>query len=572
LFGNNILAGTAGNGIYRSSDDGTNWEEANNGVTFMGRNVLDFSSSEFSDNIGAANIYATLSDKIVRSSDGINWDELSIPPGNYLHLLNRINDDIVATGSSLISSNNQGNNWNVSIVPTDALLSTIVEIDGNTLITGSEGPGSFVSTDNMVNWNIEVQGMPATAVTGISWTADVLNVSTRHSGLFKTTDGAQSWINISSSIPHGWFYGLYQHPTTSTLFALHQNGVYRSINGGADWDLTSAFGKTMEFNSLGNIFLGSGSYISKSTDDGVSYQLKQIDPNVFNSRQIAIDQNDEMIVATANDFGLQGQGVYKSIDLGETYFPYNDGLPNDITSVEYADTNGFYSDLDCLKKLIAADANGNFYSNNDDGSWNQFNIGFQQGGLVLDIAAVNYGEVIIIPAITEREMSSIRITIDDPPTCLFEEETDVLDDVYFSALIDEIHASWLFGAINSEYTYFAGTIGTGVLKKVFLTDVDNKTNNPPSKFELFQNYPNPFNPNTTIKFTISSALGGGFTTLKVYDVLGNQVAILVNEESAIGGAGTYEVNFNAAAISSGVYFYRLTAGDFIKIRKMVLLK
>ena len=111
-------------------------------------------------------------------------------------------------------------------------------------------------------------------------------------------------------MPNGWFYGLYQHPTTNTLFALHQNGVYRSIDGGQVWDLTSAFGKTMAFNSLGNIFLGGGSYISKSTDDGVSYQLKQISTNVFYSLDIAIDKEDKMYIATANDFGLQGQGHF----------------------------------------------------------------------------------------------------------------------------------------------------------------------------------------------------------------------------------------------------------------------
>ena len=105
----------------------------------------------------------------------------------------------------------------------------------------------------------------------------------------------------------------------------------------------------------------------------------------------------------------------------------------------------------------------------------------------------------------------------------------------------------------------------------------------PIKFELMQNYPNPFNPSTKIKFTIPSAdsplLGGargGYVTLKVYDILGNQVATLVDE---IKPSGTYEVEFSAKdglasgiGYASGVYFYQLRAGSFMETRKMQLLR
>jgi hypothetical protein len=93
----------------------------------------------------------------------------------------------------------------------------------------------------------------------------------------------------------------------------------------------------------------------------------------------------------------------------------------------------------------------------------------------------------------------------------------------------------------------------------------------PTEFSLEQNYPNPFNPGTTIKFMISSALGGGFTILKVYDVLGNEVAVLVNEEKQ---AGIYEVEFsnNNLNLTSGVYYYQLIAGSYIATKKMMILK
>jgi len=85
-------------------------------------------------------------------------------------------------------------------------------------------------------------------------------------------------------------------------------------------------------------------------------------------------------------------------------------------------------------------------------------------------------------------------------------------------------------------------------------------------FFLSQNYPNPFNPATSIQYTVSS---GQFVSLKVYDLLGNEIAILINEEKA---AGNYEVDFIAANLPSGIYFYKLQAGNFVETKKMILLR
>jgi hypothetical protein len=92
----------------------------------------------------------------------------------------------------------------------------------------------------------------------------------------------------------------------------------------------------------------------------------------------------------------------------------------------------------------------------------------------------------------------------------------------------------------------------------------------PNKFTLSQNYPNPFNPSTKISWQSPIS---GWQTLKVYDVLGNEVATLVNEYRS---SGSYEIEFNPSSInhhpSSGVYFYRLQAGDYVETKKMILLK
>lgn len=96
----------------------------------------------------------------------------------------------------------------------------------------------------------------------------------------------------------------------------------------------------------------------------------------------------------------------------------------------------------------------------------------------------------------------------------------------------------------------------------------------PDKFELSQNYPNPFNPLTKIRLAIPNVLVSGTkqstnVTLKVYDILGNEVATLVDEEKY---AGVYEVSFDASQLSSGIYFYTLQAGSFIETKKMIVLK
>ena len=93
----------------------------------------------------------------------------------------------------------------------------------------------------------------------------------------------------------------------------------------------------------------------------------------------------------------------------------------------------------------------------------------------------------------------------------------------------------------------------------------------PNRFDLYQNYPNPFNPNTKIQYSIPD-VGASLmkpVQLKVYDVLGKEVATLVNEYKP---SGNYEVNFNASGLTSGIYFYQITAGNFKETKKMILMK
>jgi hypothetical protein len=99
-----------------------------------------------------------------------------------------------------------------------------------------------------------------------------------------------------------------------------------------------------------------------------------------------------------------------------------------------------------------------------------------------------------------------------------------------------------------------------------LTSITPEPNSLPTGFFLSQNYPNPFNPSTTIQFALPKA---SLVMLKIYNVLGQEVATLVNEELKIGA---YRVNWDGANVPSGVYFYRLQAGDFVETKKLLLLR
>ena len=143
-----------------------------------------------------------------------------------------------------------------------------------------------------------------------------------------------------------------------------------------------------------------------------------------------------------------------------------------------------------------------------------------------------------------------------------------------------------FGTITEpkSYSFIDEDISSGIykyrLKQIdfdgsfeYSTKIEVEVDFTPKDYVLYQNYPNPFNPTTIIKYEIPSvtlrrAQSDIMVSLKVYDVLGNEVATLVNEESQ---PGVYEVEFNASSLSSGIYLYKLQAGKFIQTKKMILV-
>jgi hypothetical protein len=147
---------------------------------------------------------------------------------------------------------------------------------------------------------------------------------------------------------------------------------------------------------------------------------------------------------------------------------------------------------------------------------------------------------------TQFSVPFLYQTSDTPDTCIVQ--------ILIAAPVDsnKVHAGSYF--ILDDIA-FSGSVG-----------VSEKTDNVPTKTELIQNYPNPFNPTTDIQFSTTHA---GFVSLKVFDLLGREVATLISEDLP---AGNHTQRWNASAIPSGVYFYRLQSGLFGETKKLILQK
>lgn len=140
---------------------------------------------------------------------------------------------------------------------------------------------------------------------------------------------------------------------------------------------------------------------------------------------------------------------------------------------------------------------------------------------------------------------------------------DLRHDPLDSSVTNNLHDWDMYVAIGDAVNLIRSKLDQGTTGTDPVPDGGEQI---PNRFKLAQNYPNPFNPNTIINYAIDSKQ---YSTLKVYDILGKEVAELVNE---IKPAGTYEAEFDASNLSSGIYYYQLRAGEFVQTKKMLLLK
>jgi len=149
-------------------------------------------------------------------------------------------------------------------------------------------------------------------------------------------------------------------------------------------------------------------------------------------------------------------------------------------------------------------------------------------------------------------------------------QTLATNDGYFRLNVTDKIYNYYINLNNTQgYYYNIPVVHAGasnVIINLTLSDVEQIDPNIPANYLLSQNYPNPFNPSTSISYSLPKS---GYVTLKVFNILGNEVTTLVNEAKA---AGQYNVEFNASNLPSGIYFYKIQSGSFTETKKMILLK
>ncbi|WP_304129941.1 T9SS type A sorting domain-containing protein [Ignavibacterium album] len=474
---------------------------------------------------------------------------------------------------------------------TSVRINTIV-VSNNNLFAGTNGSGIYTSTNNGLNWSAVNNGLTNTFVRALLVNGTYLFAGTYGGSVFRSTDNGASWSTAGNGITNPYILTFTARDTN--LFAGSEftaGNVFRSTNNGSSWGLTnngipSTTVHTLAVNGT-NLFAGTnGSGIYISTNNGLNWS--SVNNGLTNTYIHSIASSGSDIFA-----GSEGGLVYISTNNGSSWSGINvSSAGSTFNTFVFSGTNIF----------AGASGGGVFLSIDNGLSWNAVNTGltdtdvlslavkddtlfagtFNSGvwkrplaeivpvELVSFTANVNENDVILNwNTATETNNSGFQIERSEN----LEAEHAVWEMVGFvsgsGTTTEPTSYSFTDKHLSSgKYQYrlkqidFDGTFEYSSIIEVEITS--------PTSFALEQNYPNPFNPSTKIRFNIPD-VGSELaqTTLKVYDVLGNEVAILVNEEKP---SGRYEIEFDASSLTSGVYFYRLQSGSFIETKKMILLR
>ena len=368
-----------------------------------------------------------------------------------------------------------------------------------------------------------------------------------------------------------------------TQWGNHDNPIWETTNGGLNWTKFASVPKYYEdknfqmIDSMYSFCLNQSHEIFRTTDGGNNL-------NVIYSRQgnrnysISFINRNEGWVAV--DFRESATNVYpailKTTNSGNEWSVISVNLGASINEIDFISSSvGFLQTVD-----------GNLYKSADGGNtWNQIS------------SIPDYNILYIKDELNGWAIGNgVSKTVNGGTTW-----TKLISGNFWDAVFFNSNYGWILGTDSLGQNAIFYTVDGGIdwVRKSFgvqsknlfidfineqkgwilfedgtlmktvnsgLTFVKEEELSFAENYLLNQNYPNPFNPSTKISWQSPVS---GWQTLKVYDVLGNEVATLVNEYR---NAGSYEVNFNASKLSSGVYFYQLKTGDFIQIKKMILLK
>jgi photosystem II stability/assembly factor-like uncharacterized protein len=416
------------------------------------------------------------------------------------------------------------------------------------------------------------------------------------SGMFKSTNGGANWFAINSGLTYNHVQSLAisaSNPSilycgTDTLGS--QNGVYKTTNGGANWVYMSATQQDSKgiqailvhptnpnivyiavYNAVQNANVG----ILKSTDGGTTWNASGNGLVVKNILSLAMNPKNPNVLYAGTSFdpvlATGPSKIYRSNDAGANWTEMSGGLPTASTSnnpcraicISSADTAVALAVFFCNPNDFAN--GGCWFTTNGGANWVQRNTGLTIASATLFRSC----------AVRPNSAQEFYVGIDAASNAGVWRTTNqglTWTDFNNGAMLNTYAVRSIVFKTAGNLTVFAGgaaaatlLAGRGVFEYTY-TLVSVTNNERPERFSLSQNYPNPFNPATTINYQIAKA---GNVSLIIYDALGREAAVLVNEQVQ---PGSYNVTFDASNFPSGSYTYKLVSGSYTETKRMMLVK
>lgn len=498
--------------------------------------------------------------------------------------------------STLISQTPQ---WQFMGLAGEEIYDIVIDDSGNVYVASETGV--FKSTDSGASWSFKNNGLQVGTVNKlfIDYDGNIYLSGILFNpgyGLYKSTDGGENWFGFADTLnnnPINYFEDVTIIPNEpgGIIYVSNYYGVYRSTDNGVTWQSTNysdPCARNIGINTNGYMFFGNACAswfgIYRSTNLGLNWVR-----HTFLGVSSMVYLRDGSIFASCYDSGLGSFGIYKTTNNGDTWFNTNTFTGLDVTTDFLLDTN------DDIYASIGGQNPGIYLSTNTGNSWIDYGLsaqianvvtclandtigyiwaGAHQVGLyraegrtvpveLISFSAEAIGNTVLLKWITSTEINNLGFEIERQ---IGNTEWEKIGFVGGNGTTTEI----------SNYSFNDEAVSNGIynyrLKQI---DFDGRYEYSKTvevsfmkltEFNLEQNYPNPFNPETNIDYIIPEET---FVTISLSDVTGRVIIELVNEKK---DAGTYTINFDGASLSSGIYFYTITAKNFHQTRKMLLVK